>query len=140
MGPGAGTGCAPLPSSCTGPTTTRAPRSRRSSPGAPGMAHGPRGHLCRVLRPREPGDRGAGRPPKSRRLVVIPPRPPAPTVLPGSILLLLQQLKWLFIICGSRGAPFPPLLPCPRGSEQAAFSHRRQMLPTGLQILVAWLG
>lgn len=62
----------------------------------------------------------------------------SPSVLAGSAPLLLQQLKWLFIICSSPGAPFPPLLPCPRGSKQAAFSCRRQILLSGLHILVAF--
>lgn len=66
-------------------------------------------------------------------------KPPTLTLLPGFILPLLQQLKWLFIICSSPRALFPSLLPCPPWKE-AAFSCRRQIFPTGLQILVAWQG
>lgn len=69
MGPEAGTGCAPLPSSCPAPTTAGAPRSRRQRP-SPGSAPGRGGHPC--PEPREPRDRAARRPPTSRHSLVSP--------------------------------------------------------------------
>lgn len=50
---------------------------------------------------------------------------PTLTLLPGFILLLLQQFKWLFVICSSHRGLFPSLF-CSLCKE-AAFSCRRQI-------------
>jgi len=105
------------------------PRQRRSWPRGP---HGPPGS------PRPPTPGGEGSEVAAGKQALGHKRP-SPTLLPGFVLLLLRQLKWLFIIYSSPRALFPSLLPCLPWKE-AAFSCRRQMLPTRLQILVAWLG